>query len=113
MNVKPLHNTRSLQQIRSGLTQTEHGEEEPMQIRSRIVARDFKSNDRPDLYARTPPLEALKSIISIAANHKETFSIMHIDVSHAHLSWKSSDAYAGTITSGGQIGRRCWTTLVC
>ena len=28
-------------------------------------------------------MEALKAIISIAANHKETFSIMHIDVSRA------------------------------
>ena len=58
-------------------------EEEPMQIRSRIVAREFKSDDQPGLYAGTPPLEALKAIISIAANHKETFSIMHFDVSCA------------------------------
>ena len=28
-------------------------------------------------------MEALKAIISITANHKETFSIMHIDVSRA------------------------------
>ena len=56
-------------------------EEEPMQIRSRMCAREFKSDDRPNLHAGTPPLEALKAIISIAANHKETFSIMHIDVS--------------------------------
>ena len=60
-------------------------EEEPMQIRSRIVAREFKSDDRPDLHAGAPPLEALKAIISIAANHEETFSIMHIDV-HVHTS---------------------------
>ena len=30
---------------------------EPMQIRSRMYAREFKSDDRPDLYARTSPLE--------------------------------------------------------
>ena len=46
-------------------------EGEPMQIRSRMCAREFKSDDRPDLYAGTPPLEALKAIISIAANHKK------------------------------------------
>ena len=40
---------------------------EPMQIRSRIVAREFKSDDRPDLYAGTPPLEVFKVIMSIAA----------------------------------------------
>ena len=34
-----------------------------------MYAREFKSDDRPDLYAGTPPLEALKAIISIAANH--------------------------------------------
>ena len=40
-------------------------EGEPMQLRSRIMAREFKSADRPDLYAGTLPLEALKAIISI------------------------------------------------
>ena len=60
-----------------------------MQIRSRMCAREFKSDDRPDLYAGTPPLEALKAIISIAANHKETFSIRHIDASRAYFHAKA------------------------
>ena len=61
-----------------------------MQIKSRMCAREFKGDDRPDLYAGTPPLlEALKAIISIAANHKETFSIMHIDVSRAYFHAKA------------------------
>ena len=51
-------------------------EGEPMQIRSRMCAREFKSDDRPYLYAGTPPLEALNATTSIAANNKETFSIM-------------------------------------
>ena len=34
-------------------------------------------------------MEALKAIISIAANHKETFSIMHIDVSRAYFHAKA------------------------
>ena len=38
---------------------------------------------------RTPLLESLKAIISIAANHKETFSIMHIDVSRAYFHAKA------------------------
>ena len=62
---------------------------EPMQIRSRMCARELKSDDRPDLYAGTPPLEALKAIKPIAANHKETFSIMHIDVSRAYFHAKA------------------------
>ena len=64
-------------------------EGEPTQIRSRMCAREFKSDDRPDLYAGTPPLEALKAIISIAANHKETLSIMHIDASRAYFHAKA------------------------
>ena len=64
-------------------------EEKPVQIISRMCAREFKSDDRPDLFAGTPPLEALKAIISIAANIKETFSIMHIDVSRAYFPLQS------------------------
>ena len=58
-------------------------------LRSRIVARDFKSADRPDLCARTPPLEALKAIISIAASHSPEFSLMHVDVSCAYFHAKA------------------------
>ena len=64
-------------------------EGEPMQIRSRMCAREFKSDDRPDLYAGTPPLEAFNAIISVAANNKDTFSIMHIDVSRAYFHAKA------------------------
>ena len=50
-----------------------------MQIRSRTVASEFKSEDRPGLYAGIPPLEALNALISIAAR------IMHIDTSRAYF----------------------------
>ena len=60
-----------------------------MQIRSRLVAREFKGEGRPDLYAGTPPLEALKAILSIAASQKEEFSIMHIDVSRVYFQAKA------------------------
>ena len=60
-----------------------------MQIRSRMCVREVKSDDRPDLYAGTPPLDWLKAKVSIAANHKETFSIMHIDVSRAYFHAKA------------------------
>ena len=60
-----------------------------MQLRSRVVAREFKSADRPDLYGRTPPLEALKAIISIAASHSPEFSLMHVDVSCAYFHAKA------------------------
>ena len=61
-----------------------------MQIRSRIiVAREFKSCDRPDLYAGTPPLEAQKAVISIAASHSPECSLMHVDVSRAYVHAKA------------------------
>ena len=89
MRMKPLHNNKSPQWTRNGLTQATHFEVEPMRIRSRIVAREFKSADRPGLHAATPSLEALRTVISIAANHKDTFSIMHIDVSRAYFHAKA------------------------
>ena len=45
-----------------------------MQIRSRIVSREFKSGDRPDLYAGTPPPESLNAIITIAVSPGPNFS---------------------------------------
>ena len=64
-------------------------EGEPIQVRSRLVAREFRTGDRPDLYAGTPPLEALKAVISIAANHPTTYGLMHIDVSRAYFHAKA------------------------
>ena len=61
-------------------------EERPAEARSRIVARGFKSGDRPDLSAGTLPLEALKAI----PNHWQTFGIMHIDVSREYVHAKAS-----------------------
>ena len=42
-------------------------------IRSRLVARDFKGkdNDRDDLFAGTPPLEATKMLFSRAVTKKK------------------------------------------
>ena len=60
-----------------------------MQIRSRLVAREFKSGDRPDLYAGTLPLEPLTALVSIAASHGSEFSLMDVDVSRAYLHAKA------------------------
>ena len=68
-----------------------------MRIRSRIVAREFKSNDRPDLHGGNPPLEVLKTTISISASHRGVTCT---------LSRTSSEACAGMTTSGGRNERR-------
>ena len=48
-------------------------EVEPMQIRSRTVAKEFSL------------LEDLKAIISVAASHSPEFSLRHVDVSRAYF----------------------------
>ena len=55
-------------------------------------------------------MEALKSVRSIAANHKLTFLSMHIDVSRAyfHAKKKSSETCAGPVSRGEQKGCRRW-----
>jgi hypothetical protein len=56
-------------------------------VRSRLVARDFKTKgekDREDLFAATPPLELLKAQLSRAASKKGR-KVLVIDVKKAHL----------------------------
>ena len=60
-----------------------------MQIRSRIVAREIKSGNRPGLYAGALLLDALKAIISIAASHNPEFSLIHVDASRAYFHAKA------------------------
>ena len=43
------------------------GDEEKPDIRSRLVAKDFKAEERPELFAATQPTEAMRIIISEAA----------------------------------------------
>ena len=56
-----------------------------MQIRSRIVSREFKRWDRRDLHAGSLPLEAFIAVTTIAASHSPEFSLMHVDVSRAYF----------------------------
>ena len=66
-------------------------------IRSRLVARDFKAKgcgDRPDLFAATPPLEALRMLLRMARMRRTRRSgrkkckLLFIDVKKAHLNAK-------------------------
>ena len=63
-------------------------------VRSRLVGRDFKSkgdNMREDLFAATPPLEALKllfrmSLVKLVTDRDEDeIKLMFVDVRKAHL----------------------------
>ena len=49
-------------------------EEDPMQIRSRICARAFENDDRPNLYAGTPPLEVESYKIDCSEPQRNVFN---------------------------------------
>ena len=79
-------------------------EGEPMQIRSRIVAREFKSNDRPDLYAGTPPVRGIESLNIDCSEPQRNF----LNYAHRRLTCilpcKGPEASADKTPSGGQNG---------
>ena len=52
--------------------------------RSRLVAREFKVDDKPEWYAATPPSECLKLLISKLASDRQ-FKMMYADVSRAYF----------------------------
>ena len=65
-------------------------------VRSRLVARDFKGNDkdRDDLFAATPPLESKRLLISRAAtriNGQLKRKLLFIDAKKAHLNPKCNE----------------------
>ena len=62
------------------------GTQEKPEIRSRLVAKEIKTSYRPELFAATPPLEALKLLLSFAASSQgENRCVMHNDVSRAYF----------------------------
>ena len=67
---------------------TNKGTEAEPNYRSRIVAKELKATspgDPVDLYAATPPLEAVKMIISHAASGGTDRALMVIDIRRAIL----------------------------
>ena len=69
---------------------TNKGSEENIDVRCRLVARDFKGEDkhRDDLFAETPPLESKRLLLSRAATKRrdgQLRSLMFIDAKKAHL----------------------------
>ena len=78
--------------------------------RSRLVAKEINTHKRDDLFAGTPPLEALKCIRSIAANSNMGGRIMVNDVNHAFFHAKARrDVYVQIAAEDAQPGdeKRC------
>jgi hypothetical protein len=78
---------------------TNKGGPDKMEVRSRLVARDFKGKDkgRDDLFAETPPLEAKRMLFSRAATRRQDGrmrKLMFVDAKKAHLNPKcEKDVY--------------------
>ena len=54
------------------------GSKDKPEIRSRLVAKEIKTSYKPELFAATPPLEALKLLMSLKASSQgENRCIMH------------------------------------
>ena len=54
--------------------------------RSRLVAKEFNTGVRPDLYAATPPSECLRLMLSMmASGKKKNMGLMYADVSRAYF----------------------------
>ena len=66
------------------------GDSERPNYRSRVVAREINNQKRNDLFAATPPLEAFKTIVSMAASSNKGERIMINDVSRAFFHAKAT-----------------------
>ena len=62
------------------------GDLEKPNYRSRLVAREINKDNRPDLFAATPPLEAMKTLLSALAANNTCEKLMAHDVSRAYFS---------------------------
>ena len=67
---------------------THKGDAEKVNYRSRLVAKEFKVDIQPELFAATPPSECLRLLVSRAASDKK-FKVLYIDVSRAYFYAKS------------------------
>ena len=60
------------------------GDEVNPNYRSRLVAKEFKDDLKPELYAATPPSECLRMILSKLASQKDA-RLLYADVSRAYF----------------------------
>ena len=72
--------------LKTGWAETNKGSKENPNVRCRWVGKEIRTGPRPDLYAPTPPYEALKMVLSRAATgeHRKK-AIAIIDVRRAYF----------------------------
>ena len=64
------------------------GDDSKPDYRARLVGREIKIDDRPDLFAAIPPLESLRMILPICAHHQhddEPYRIPSSDMKRAYF----------------------------
>ena len=61
------------------------GDQYNINIRSRLVAKEFNNKKCDDLFAGTPPVEAMRAIVSMAASGTTPKTLMTVDVSRAYV----------------------------
>ena len=96
---------------------TNKGDEVESDVTCRLVARDFrnkKDKGRDDLFAETPPLEAIRMQFSRAVTRREKGcrrkckKMMFIDTKKAHLNPRcEEDVYMELPEEAGQGGGVC------
>ena len=66
--------------------ETDKGQPKKPNVRARWVAKEYKTHARPELYASTPPLEALKVVLSeIATGQRGGKVVALVDVRRAYF----------------------------
>ena len=115
--------------IKTGWAETDKGQPGQPNVRARWVAKEYKMHARPKLHAPTPPLEALKVVLSeIATGKRGGKVVVLVDVRRAYFLRSSTslncrlrttsqemNACAGCCDTAGtaratphKTGRRSW-----
>ena len=72
--------------IKTGWAETDKGQPGKPNVRARWVAKEYKTHARPELHAPTPPLEALKVVLSeIATGTRKGKVVALVDVGKSVL----------------------------
>ena len=83
--INECHNKTGKPQIIVRWIDINKGDTEHPNYRSRLVAREINIHKRDDLFAATPPLEALKTILSMTATANKGEIVMVDDISRAYF----------------------------
>ena len=79
--------------IKTRWIDTDKGDDENPNYRSRLVGREINTDERPDLFAATPPLESLRYIISKCASNRRPgsrYCILSSDIKRAYFYAKAT-----------------------